>query len=109
MRKLRLDMSLSESGSGSSTGGLSPTRGNSSTSLAQGQGQGYGQGQRPPLGSRRSTLSRQITSEDLDDPMPTVRPFLYRSDDRMTRLNRNVNLISSLRLLDIVMLASRRL
>jgi len=72
MRKLRLDMSLSESGSGSSTGGLSPTRGNSSTSLAQGQGQGYGQGQRPPLGSRRSTLSRQITSEDLDDPLPSV-------------------------------------
>jgi len=66
MRKLRLDMSLSESGSGSSTGGLSPTRGNSSTSLAQGQGQ------RPPLGSRRSTLSRQITSEDLDDPLPSV-------------------------------------
>jgi hypothetical protein len=28
------------------------------------------------LGSRRSTLSRQITSEDLDDPMPTVCPSL---------------------------------
>lgn len=67
MRKLRLDMSLSESvsGSNSSIGGLIPTKVNSSiTSL--------GHEQRPPLGSRRSTLSRQITSEDLDDPIHSV-------------------------------------
>ena len=65
MRKLRLTMDMPYSESGSSSG--SPIRGNSSTSLAPST---------MPLGSRRSTLSRQITSEDLDDPMPTVRPFL---------------------------------
>lgn len=64
MRKLRLTMDMPYSESGSSSG--SPIRGNSSTSLAP---------NRLPLGSRRSTLSRQITSEDLDDPMPTVRPL----------------------------------
>jgi len=97
MRKLRLTMDMPYSESGSSSG--SPNRGNSSTSL------GFN---RLPLGSRRSTLSRQITSEDLDDPMPIVCPlWSSRSDDRMSRLNRNLNLILSLRLLDIVMLASR--
>jgi hypothetical protein len=64
MRKLRLTMDMSYSESGSSSG--SPNRGNSSTSLGL---------NRLPLGSRRSTLSRQITSEDLDDPMPTVCPL----------------------------------
>jgi hypothetical protein len=64
MRKLRLTMDMSYSDSESSTG--SPNRGNSSTSLGL---------NRLPLGSRRSTLSRQITSEDLDDPMPTVCRF----------------------------------
>jgi hypothetical protein len=62
MRKLRLtmpmnvDMSVSDSGS---------SRVGSSSTL----GHGNGQSGRPGLGSRRSTLSRQITSEDLDDPM----------------------------------------
>jgi hypothetical protein len=64
MRKLRLTMDMSYSESGSSS--ESPNRGNSSTSLGL---------NRLPLGSRRSTLSRQITSEDLDDPMPTVCPL----------------------------------
>lgn len=61
MRKIRatMDMSYSESGSSNE----SPIRGNSSTSLGP---------NRPAVGSRRSTLSRQITSEDLDDPMPSV-------------------------------------
>jgi len=95
MRKLRLTMDMPYSEPGS------PNRGNSSTSLGM---------TRLPLGSRRSTLSRQITSEDLDDPMPTVcRTLWCKSDDRMSRLNRNLNLILLLRLLDIVMLASRRL
>jgi hypothetical protein len=63
MRKLRLtmpmnvDMSVSDSGS---------SRVGSSSTL----GHGNGQSGRPGLGSRGSTLSRQITSEDLDDPIP---------------------------------------
>ena len=76
MRKLRLTMDIgmgmanSTSDSGSSSGSLqSPMRVGSSSSLGHGSGQGQGHG-RPGLGSRRSTLSRQITSEDLDDPIP---------------------------------------
>jgi hypothetical protein len=62
-----MDMSVSDSGSSSG----SPIRGNSSTSVEP---------QRPPLGNRRSTLSRQITSKDLDDPMPSVRTPLLISE-----------------------------
>lgn len=66
MRKLRLTMDMSDSGSsGGSKSPLSPSFGNgggggSSSSHSQGHG-------RPTMGSRRSTLSRQVVSEDLDD------------------------------------------
>lgn len=72
MRKLRLTMDMSESGTGtgSSRGGspLSPNFGESISSHSHSHSHGHG---RPPMGSRRTTLSRQMISEDLDDePTP---------------------------------------
>lgn len=75
MRKLRLTMDMSESvsGSGSSAGvsPLSPNFGGSISASNHGQGQS-----RPPMGSRRSTLSRQMISEDLDDQETQPPPLL---------------------------------
>lgn len=76
MRKLRLTMDMSESGTGTGTGSsgggspLSPNFGGSISSHSHSHGHG-----RPPIGSRRSTLSRQMISEDLDDqPVLPVAP-----------------------------------
>lgn len=73
MRKLRLTMDMSEStgtgtGTGSSGGSpLSPNFGGASSSSHSHS--------RPTIGSRRSTLSRQMISEDLDDePRPPPAP-----------------------------------
>lgn len=105
MRKLRLTMdmgiAMANSDSGSSSGSLqSPIRVGSSSSLGHGSGQGQGQG-RPGLGSRRSTLSRQITSEDLDDPIPASvslsQPEGYgRTDPRMSRIPTPIPILISI-------------
>jgi hypothetical protein len=69
MRKIRLTMDMSTSDTGSSNSSLkSPVYSGSGQGSASSTSHGHG---RPTVGSRRSTLSRQITSEDLDDPLPT--------------------------------------
>lgn len=70
MRKIRMTMDMSVSESGSSNNSLkSPVYPDSGPGSASSHSHGHG---RPTIGSRRSTLSNQITSEDLDDPLPVV-------------------------------------